>query len=626
MSRTGLAIRSWRYVNDPAPRLCGLDVLLGLLGLLVAATVGRNLGGFQLFVLTTVVIFTIVGASHVILFGAAGQPSIGHAAILGAGAYTGLFISGHTSFGLPTELLVALVMGAAIGFLIGLPSLRIGGLYLAIATLALGAVGEQVFFEWTSVTGGGAGQGIASAKIFGTVLGNLYFFYACLIVAGVLLLVARNALRGRIGLAWSAVRTNPSAATVLGISAGRYKTMSFALSGAMVSVAGVLYVHSVNYVAPEDFSIDLSILTLVVAIIGGQRYLWGAALGSAFVMGLPELLRQLGQYRLMVYGLVFILVMIFFPQGFAGGIRVLWRRFLHPVSARYAPAALHVDPDSVVASSAEEPATLRSPRGLRAEQRGDENPIRGLVVDSVRVSYGGVIAVAEASIGIDAGEIVGLVGPNGAGKSTLLNAISGLAPVTSGRVLLNGADLTRRPARERAAHGVGRTLQNLSLHAGLTVLDHAMLGQHTDRPYGIGAQLFRSPSYSRGETWMLARARETLQALDLMGYAHDEIDNLPYGVQKRVDVARAIAGRPTLLLLDEPAAGLTPQEADELIDVVLTLSAEVGATVIMVEHNLDLVMRVTRRVVALDAGCVIADGTPETVRTTDDFVRSYIGA
>jgi branched-chain amino acid transport system permease protein len=588
----------------PVRRIPGRDVIVALVVLLAVYAVSGSLTGYQVYVVTVVVVFTIIGASHTVLFGAAGQPSVGHAALLGAGVYAAVAVGTHTPWGLQGELVVGIVVGALIGVVIGLPSLRIGSLYLAIATLALCVVAQQIFFEWSDLTGGGAGTQVPPPNLFGSVYTPLGLLYIALAMAGVTLLFARNLLRGRQGRAWNALRTSPLAASSLGMALGWQKVGAFGVSGAMVGCAGVLYAHAVNYVSPQDFTLDLSIVTLVVAIIGGQRYLWGAALGSIFVEGVPEFLRAAGEFRYLIFGAVFVAIMLFFPEGFAGGVAAAWRRF-GPGRRRGGPAAVEL---------AQSTATPSVTGGV------------GLAIRDVRVAFGGVTAVDSVTVEILPGSVVGLVGPNGAGKTTLLNAISGFVPVESGTIAVDEHPLRpRRPAQRRAL-GVGRTFQNLSLHEGLTVLDHLMIGQHAVAGYGPVSQVLRLPAFVRGERRMRAAALETAEILGLADLVDERVENLAYGVQKRVDVARAVVARPRLLLLDEPAAGLTPDEGDDLVGRVLVHSRHVGATVVLVEHNIELVMRVTDRVVALNFGRVIADDVPEVVRRQDDFVEAYLGS
>ncbi|MBN9098664.1 MULTISPECIES: branched-chain amino acid ABC transporter ATP-binding protein/permease [unclassified Pseudonocardia] len=597
-------------------RVPGKDVVIGLVVLLLVCGLAGGLTTYQVYVVTIVVIFTIIGASHTVLFGAAGQPSVGHAALLGAGVYAAVAVAANTSWGLQGELVAGVVVGGLIGVVIGLPSLRIGSLYLAIATLALCVVAQQIYFEWSDLTGGGAGTQVPPPTLFGSTYTPLGLLYITLAMTGVSLLFARNLLRGRQGRAWNAVRTSPLAASSLGMSLGWQKVGAFGVSGAMVGCAGVLYAHAVNYVSPQDFTLDLSIITLVIAIIGGQRYLWGAALGSVFVEGVPEVLRATGEFRYIIFGGVFVLIMLFFPEGFAGGVVMLWRRF-GPGRRRTAPAAVELQPT----------ATLVEAQLARATT--DDTPQAdgvGLTVSDVRVAFGGVTAVDGVSIDVAPGSVVGLVGPNGAGKTTLLNAISGFAPVEAGTITVDGQALrTRRPAQRRGL-GVGRTFQNLSLHEGLTVLDHLMIGQHSTAGYGPTSQVLRLPPFVRGEARMRAAAMETAEILGLADLVDERVENLAYGVQKRVDVARAVVARPRLLLLDEPAAGLTPDEGDDLVGRVLVHSRHVGATVVLVEHNIELVMRVADRVVALNFGRVIADDVPAVVRRQDDFVEAYLGS
>jgi len=594
-------------------RLPGKDVVVALLAILLVFGLSGALTGYQVYVVTVVVIFTVIGASHTILFGAAGQPSVGHAALLGAGVYTAVAI-GQAGLGMEVELVGGVVVGTLIGVVIGLPSLRIGSLYLAIATLALCVVGQQIYFEWTALTGGGAGVQIPPPTLFGTVYTPLGLLYIALVMMGVCLLFARNLLRGRQGRAWNALRTSPLAASSLGMSLGWQKVAAFGVSGALVGCAGVLYAHAVNYVSPQDFTLDLSIVTLVIAIIGGQRYLWGAALGAIFVEGVPEVLRATGEFRYVIFGAVFVLIMLFFPEGFAGGIVALWRRW-GPGRRPSGPAPVELQPTATLLEA--ELAQSTTGAGGGGER---------LSIKDVRVAFGGVTAVDGVTVDIAPGSVVGLVGPNGAGKTTLLNAISGFVPVESGTVAVGEHVLrARRPAQRRAL-GVGRTFQNLSLHEGLTVLDHLMIGQHAVAGYGPVGQALRLPPFVKGERRMRATALETAEILGLGHLVGERVENLAYGVQKRVDVARAIVARPRILLLDEPAAGLTPDEGDDLVGRVLVHSRHVGATVVLVEHNIELVMRVTDRVVALNFGRVIADDVPDVVRRQDDFVEAYLGS
>jgi len=618
-----------RSARPTLARVATHDVLLGLLAILVAAFVAGGLSDYHVYVVTIVVIFAIIGASHVVLFGAAGQPSVGHAAILGAGAYTAVTIASDVRTDVILELIGGVAVGTLLGAVVGLPSLRIGSLYLAIATLALSVVGQQVFFQWDAITGGGAGIAAPPLEALGTSFNGLGLLYIVLVVAGLFLLFVRNLFRGRVGRAWNAVRTSPTAASSVGISLGWQKVAAFAVSGGLVGGAGVLYAHAVTYLSPEDYSVELSIITLVVAVVGGQRYLWGAVLGAFFVQGVPEFLRAVGSWRDFIYGAVFILVMLFLPEGFAGAVRSGWRRW-GPGAARTRRAV----PEDGGASDGAGTAAARA-RVVEAppvapapapRANGSHGTGGRLEIQDVKILFGGVAAVSGVSLDVTAGSVVGLVGPNGAGKTTLLNAISGFVRATEGSVAVDGEPILGRSPQHRTRLGVARTFQNLSLHHGLSVLDHVLIGQHAGAGYGALSQALRLPRFVRGERRMRGRAHDLLEALELERFAEDAVENLPYGIQKRVDVARAIVSSPRLLLLDEPAAGLTPEEGDDLVNRVLELAGRQGSTVVLVEHNIDLVMRVADRVVALNFGEVIADDVPSQVRVHEEFVRSYLGA
>lgn len=595
-----------------------IDIVGAALALLAVGLVGAGLSDYSLFIVTLVVVYAIVGSSHVLLFGAAGQASVGQAALLGIGAYTGAVVGGRWGYDLPVELLLAFVLAGIVGLGIGLPSLRIGHLHLAIATLALNAAAQQVFFIWSDLTGGGVGISAQPAAAFGQQLSALQLLYVSLGVAAVLLLVARNTLRGRAGRAFHALRTSSRAASANGVPVGIYKVGAFGLAGAMAGVAGVLYIHAVNYVSSEDFTVDLSILFLVVAIIGGQRSLWGSALGATFVVGLPEVLRGVGEYRYLIFGGVFVLVMLFFPGGFAGAVRGIAGWAGRRVGwGRREPeqAALLALPTSAVERVVDRP-------GLDGRAR----PGWDLVFEDVTIAFGGVPAIDGVSSSIIPGSVVGLVGPNGAGKTTLVNAVSGLVRMRGGRITVDGRDLRSVSLSGRARLGIARTFQNLSLYEGMTVLDHLLVGQHTVAGYGAIRQVIRSPRFLRREAGLRDHATQMLEVLDLGDYSDLVVQDLPYGVQKRVDVARALVTTPRLLLLDEPAAGLPPSEADALIDRVLVLARRWGTTVVMIEHNIDLVLRVCERIVALNFGHVIADGEPAEVRVAPQFIAAYLGA
>lgn len=566
-----------------------------------------------------VIVYAIVGASLVLLFGACGQMSLGHAIFLGAGAFTSANISGRTPYGLELELPAAVFIGFVLGIIVGLPSLRVAGLYLAIATFALSYAGQQLLIEFRGISNGASGMA-TGALTFGGVLFRdpRDLLYAGLAVLVVSFWLVHNLLRARTGRALNAIRTSETAAISMGINISFWKVTAFGISAALASTAGVFYIHTIAHVTPENFSLDLSILLLLSVIIGGANRLLGALLGAAFMIALPEVFRSVQQWEGILVGLILLVLLMASPDGLVGLVKARLlngrrrrvggrragsappvERTVRPSSAQTAPRATHEDPSVIISG--------------------------GLVIEDLSVSFGGVKAVDHVSFDVTPGEVLGLIGSNGAGKTTLFNAVTGFVE-SSGTVLLDGGDITGQSPRHRSLDGIGRTFQNLNLHGDLDVLTHIMLGMHRFMKYDFISEMFRAPWVVRREREMRSRAFELLGRLNLDEFTYIQVDDLPYGIQKRVDVARALATEPKILLLDEPAAGLPSIEADQLVDAVLEIATEQGITTVLIEHNVELVRRVATRLVVMDAGQVIAMGQPAEVLSQRNVVEAYLGS
>jgi len=602
--------------------------IYGVVALLIVYSIVRTWSSYDQFVVASIGLYAIVGAGLVLLVGVSGQLSLGHAAFLAVGAYSATNISTRTEWGLPGEIAVALAVSI-------LPSLRLSGLYLAVGTLALGYAGQQLLYNWDEVTGGGFGQSVEPIQI-----GNrLYTLVdATFLLVGISFVLVSNLLRGRTGRALNAIRTAEPAAQAVGIEVARRRVLAFTMSSALAAVGGVLYAHAVSRVTPETFNVDLSIFLVIMVIIGGQKSLVGALLGSAFVVGLPEQFRDLQDYDGLIYGAILLALIVFSPDGLVG----LGQRIVALVRLRAsgkddeeamiereveaAMAALEESPDIVAEATSTTPAAATtSSNGKGATGRLDLTlPGLDLQLTDVEVSYGGVRAVEGVSFTVAAGEVAGLIGPNGAGKTTLFNAITGLTKAT-GSIAFGDTDLTGASVRKRVAAGLGRTFQNLSLHEGMTPVDHVLIGAHRHVRYNTFAEMVRWPTVGRAEREAEAMALDLLELLGLTEVARERADLLPYGLQKRVDVARALASRPRILMLDEPAAGLPHDEADALIDRVLTLTRSTGTSVMIIEHNVELVSRVCDQVRVLDAGVLIADAGPAEILQDERVVEAYLG-
>ena len=627
MSERALPLRAVDLARSPR--------IYGVVALLIVYSIVRTWSSYDQFVVASIGLYAIVGAGLVLLVGVSGQLSLGHAAFLAVGAYSATNISTRTEWGLPGEIAVALAVSIVVGTIIGLPSLRLSGLYLAVGTLALGYAGQQLLYNWDEVTGGGFGQSVEPIQI-----GNrLYTLVdATFLLVGISFVLVSNLLRGRTGRALNAIRTAEPAAQAVGIEVARRRVLAFTMSSALAAVGGVLYAHAVSRVTPETFNVDLSIFLVIMVIIGGQKSLVGALLGSAFVVGLPEQFRDLQDYDGLIYGAILLALIVFSPDGLVG----LGQRIVALVRLRAsgkddeeamiereveaAMAALEESPDIVAEATSTTPAAATtSSNGKGATGRLDLTlPGLDLQLTDVEVSYGGVRAVEGVSFTVAAGEVAGLIGPNGAGKTTLFNAITGLTKAT-GSIAFGDTDLTGASVRKRVAAGLGRTFQNLSLHEGMTPVDHVLIGAHRHVRYNTFAEMVRWPTVGRAEREAEAMALDLLELLGLTEVARERADLLPYGLQKRVDVARALASRPRILMLDEPAAGLPHDEADALIDRVLTLTRSTGTSVMIIEHNVELVSRVCDQVRVLDAGVLIADAGPAEILQDERVVEAYLG-
>ena len=516
-------------------------------------------------------------------------------------------LTSRTQLGLEAEIPLAILIGFGIGVLVGLPSLRVGGLYLAIATLALNFAGQQLLMEVPSVSGGGAGLTSGPLRLFGSTLTDpMALVSVSVVLVGIAMWMTINLMCGRTGRSLNALRTSESAAAAIGaINLGRLKLVAFGISAAFASVGGVIYMHAIGYVNPQNFSIDLSIQFLLLVVIGGARRSAGALIGAAFVLGMPEFFRDVQAYEGMLYGAILLLLVIFFPDGLVG------------IAERVGAGLTRLRKGARSTSTT-------APTGADQLEPFKGEPGAALHLDQVRVAFGGLVAVHEVSLEIPPGQVLGLLGPNGAGKTTLFNAISGLVRA-EGAVNLDGEDLTQRSVRGRAVVGVGRTFQNLNLHEDRSVIEHLMLGMDRELSYHPLSESLRAPWAVKADEQIRVASLALLAEMELEQYAYDTVADLPYGVQKRVDVARALATRPKLLLLDEPAAGLPTAEASQMIDQVLRMTRRTGTTVVIIEHNVELVASVADRVVVLDAGHVIADGSPESAMNDPLVIAAYLG-
>ncbi|MDC5698785.1 branched-chain amino acid ABC transporter ATP-binding protein/permease [Intrasporangium calvum] len=526
----------------------------------------------------------------------AGQLSLGQAGFASLAAFTAASLTPKPSeIGEIPALLLAIVIGMAVGsaaaVVLGLPTMHLRGVFLAIATLAFAEAVRILILnqEWT-----GGAQGMSVPKVLTPGI-------AWVVLALVAYWFARMG-RSRYGRALEAIREDELAARAMGIDVGRHRLMAFVTAGAVAGLYGVLWAYYVRLIAPEDFGFTAAIDGLVTAVVGGSTMFVGPLLGSGFQTLIPEIQRALGVeagwIRPFVASALLLVIILFLPGGLASLVR---RRVRLPKK--------------------------HSPTGERA-LRTRVHPGRGEVVASLEglsKEYGGVHAVEKVDLELRSGEVVGLIGPNGAGKTTLVNMISGLLHPTSGHATVLGTKVGRVPVHRVAQAGVSRTFQHSKLFNRLSALENVLVGGHlVSRPTFL-RRLLWLPSARRDELAALDHAARCLERVGLTDLASSRASSLSYGDQRRLEIARALASDPSLLILDEPAAGMNHVEANRLSDLIGSLAAD-GLTILLIEHNVGMVLSTCDRIVVLNFGKVIASGTPDEVAANPTVIEAYLGS
>ena len=585
------------------------NIALLVLAAAVPAIAVLPLPDFWIAQLNYIGLYSLVCLGLVLLTGVGGLTSFGQAAFVGMGAYTTAWLTLNTGMSPWLTLFVGLALTAVSALIVGMITLRMSGHYLPLATIAWGL---SLYYLMGNLDALGKYDGLLGLKslsipgLNGDIdigQGRLFFVLTwAILLAGAIALL--NLLDSRPGRAIRSLKGGSQMAEAMGISTFRYKVTIFIIAALFASVAGWLLAHFQRTVNPSAFGLKMGIEYLFMTVVGGVGYVWGAIVGAGLIkllddqlqVLLPALIGTSGSYEVIVFGIALVLVLKYLPDG-------LWS-----VVARKLP---------------------RPPRAVDWHNAADlparSKPAAGdvvLKVDKIRKQFGGLTAVNDISFDIQAGQIVGLIGPNGAGKSTTFNLITGVLSKTSGQVLFRGEDISALPSREISRKGMARTFQHVKMIPDMTVLENVALGAYTRGSSGVVSSMLRTNQAE--EQRMMKEAQRQLERIGMGAYLHEQAGNLAMGPQRLMEIARALCCDPALLLLDEPAAGLRHKEKQGLAQVLRQLQGE-GMSILLVEHDMDLVMDVCDHLVVMEFGTLLTRGTPAEIQASPAVRAAYLG-
>ncbi len=583
-------------------------------------------------------LFILIASGHNILM-KVGQLSLGPVAFYGMGAYTSAILTTRYDIPVPLAFLAAGLLAALAGWAIGRLTLKLRKAYFVLVSIGFAEFFRLVALNWTDMTNGP--MGITAVPPPATwFVGYRPYYYTILILVVIVLYVLWRIENSTIGRAMQAIRENETLSQSVGIDSYRYMMLAAVLSSFLIGLSGSFYAHFFQFVGPELLSFDLTITIVIMVIAGGRATLSGPVLGAVLFTIIPEMLRAATMYRMVIYGALLVLIMLFMPDGVLPTLVRLYQlvkdKWLPALGRAVVPRpALQLAGSGINGGNGLEGVVASQPGIEMGEALSFTEKIPRKSVDrqngncllevkDLCVFFGGIQAVNEVSFRVFEGEILAVIGPNGAGKTTLLNAITRLGPITSGTIAYQGELLNPLQAHQVARRRVVRTFQHTSVFPGKTTRENLILAHNLLEPDGVFPNLAQIPQCREAEMAGRQRASDVLQLMGLLAHSDRTASNLPYGNQRMLELGIAMVTNPRLMLLDEPAAGMNATEVEMLMNLILHIRDQ-NVTIVLVEHDMRLVMGISDRIMVLNYGKQIAMGRPEEIQTNEDVISAYLG-